>query len=255
MCVLACRLLMDPPADGVWNMAVDEAILVWAEQTGQPVFRIYQWQPATLSLGYFQQWQERGRHSASLGCPMVRRPSGGGAIVHDRELTYCLAMPYGRLPTEGPSALYRIVHESLIEVFRDWGISARLWQCSCQPDDRQEEPFLCFQRRNRWDVVADGPDGGEVKLVGSAQRRSRSALLQHGSILLARSPAAPELPGLSELLGRPVLPEELWQAWFARLSGKFPWNWTADSLTEQERAAAQRLVQTKYGSNSWNLRR
>jgi lipoate-protein ligase A len=252
---LVCRLLIDPPADGAWNMAVDEILLLGVERTGQPVFRIYQWRPATLSLGYFQRWQERCRHRPSWSCPMVRRPSGGGAIVHDRELTYCLALPYGRLPPEGPSGLYGLVHESLLDVFHQWGLPAGLWQCACPTADRQEEPFLCFQRRNRWDVVVDGPDGEGVKVVGSAQRRTRSALLQHGSILLARSPAAPELPGLSELLDRFVSPEELWQAWFVRLTDKFRWSWAADALTEPERAEAQRLAQTKYGTDSWNLRR
>jgi len=301
MCQVGCRLLMDLPADGAWNMALDELLLVWAERTGQPIFRIYQWMPATLSLGYFQRWQDRFRHPASLSCPMVRRPSGGGAILHDQELTYCMALPYCLLPTGDPSSLYGFVHETLLEVFTDWGFKARLWQCPCavsplrdEASDRPDrcgmvesgpvptssdapeispetlfpkgsgplettrlggEPFLCFQRRSRWDVVADAPEGMEVKLAGSAQRRSRAALLQHGSILLARSPASPELPGLAELLGRPVQPAELAQVWLARLAERLPWAWQADSLTPQERAEAHRLVQTKYGTDSWNLRR
>lgn len=247
---------MDPPREGAWNMALDEWLLVWAERTGQPVFRLYQWRPATLSLGYFQQWQDRRRHRASLDCPMVRRPSGGGAIVHDRELTYSLALPYSLLPQGGPSALYGLVHEALLEVFSLWGLAARLWQCSCPSTvPPSEEPFFCFQRRSRWDIVADGPDGREVKLVGSAQRRTRTALLQHGSILLGRSPAAPELPGVSELLGRPVQSEELWQPWLARLSEKLGWNWITDSFTAPELSEAEQLVRSKYGAESWTLRR
>lgn len=253
---VVCRLLIDPPAPGQWNMAVDEWLLNWAVESGQPVFRLYQWAPATLSLGYFQRWQDRRQHQASFHCPMVRRPSGGGAILHDRELTYSLALPYHLLPKGGPSALYGLIHESLLEVFHNWGLAARLWQCSCPSAEvPPEEPFLCFERRNRWDIVADGPDGGEVKLVGSAQRRIRTALLQHGSILLERSPAAPELPGVSELLGRSVHPEELLQEWLGRLSEKLPWRRRPDSLTPHEGEAVELLVQSKYGSDDWNLRR
>lgn len=247
---------MDPPREGAWNMALDEWLLVWAERTGQPVFRIYQWRPATLSLGYFQRWEDRFRHPASLQCPMVRRPSGGGAIVHDRELTYSLALPYSLFPDGGASALYGLVHEALLEVFSLWGVAARLWQCSCPSTVSPcEEPFLCFQRRSRWDIVADGCDGTEVKLVGSAQRRSRTAVLQHGSILLGRSPAAPELPGLEELLGRPVQPEEFGKLWTARLKETLGWSWIPERLTSQELEEVEVLIQTKYRADSWTLRR
>jgi len=271
---------MDPPADGAWNMALDELLLIWTERTGQPIFRLYQWAPAVLSLGYFQRWQDRFRHPASLSCPMVRRPSGGGAIVHDRELTYGVAVPYCLLPQGDPSALYGLVHESLVELFGQWGLKTHLWECSCRAsaggrdahpngnDDSgqadsspliqagpEQAPFLCFQRRSRWDVVADGPDGVEVKLVGSAQRRTRLAVLQHGSILLGRSPAAPELLGLSELLGRSVRPEELQQAWLAVFQERLGWIWQPDDLTPQQHEEADRLVQFKYGANGWTLRR
>lgn len=235
-------------------MAVDEMLLARAERTGQAVFRLYGWSQATLSLGYFQRWEDRFCHQASLACPMVRRPSGGGAIVHDQELTYCLALPYWLMPDGGPSALYGLIHQSLVELFATCGLVTRLWECSCPSPPSQEEPFLCFQRRNRWDVVAEGPEG-EVKLVGSAQRRTRSALLQHGSILLARSPAAPELPGLQELLGRSVRPEDFSQWWLARVSERLGWRWKSDSLTPQELAEVTLLLQTKYANDTWNLRR
>src|SRR5688572_3671775 len=86
------RLIIDPPARGAWNMAVDELLLEEACR-GARALRLYQWSEATLSLGYFQAAAERTEHTASRDCPLVRRASGGGAIVHHRELTYCLAMP------------------------------------------------------------------------------------------------------------------------------------------------------------------
>src|SRR5687767_6703039 len=87
------RLIIDPPAEGSWNMAVDEALLESAADSGEITLRFYEWSRATLSLGYFQSHAERSGHTASLACPMVRRSTGGGAIVHDQELTYSLVVP------------------------------------------------------------------------------------------------------------------------------------------------------------------
>src|SRR5436190_15116613 len=93
------RLIIDPPLIGPMNMAIDEALLESAATDGVATLRLYQWSEPTLSLGYFQAAEERERHQASTNCPLVRRASGGGAILHDRELTYSLA-----LPEKSPSA-------------------------------------------------------------------------------------------------------------------------------------------------------
>src|SRR4051812_36941289 len=90
---VACRVLFDPPAEGAWNMAVDEALGEAAAETKIATLRFYGWSRPTLSLGYFQKHDERVAHVGSAGCELVRRASGGGAIVHDRELTYSLALP------------------------------------------------------------------------------------------------------------------------------------------------------------------
>ena len=90
-----CRLLIDPPGAGAWNMAVDEVLLEWSAEQGGCCWRLYRWQEPTLSLGYFQPYDERRRHPASRDCPAVRRLSGGGAILHDAELTYSLVVPSG----------------------------------------------------------------------------------------------------------------------------------------------------------------
>src|SRR5262245_57717493 len=87
------RLLSDPPAPGAWNMAVDEVLLTAAAASGQATLRFYTWNEPTLSLGYFQAAADRQQHAASLACTLVRRASGGGAILHDRELTYSVALP------------------------------------------------------------------------------------------------------------------------------------------------------------------
>src|SRR5262245_56617281 len=121
------RVLFDPPASGPWNMAVDEALLETAEETGQATLRFYSWEEPTLSLGYFQSLCEREHHPASIDCPVVRRPSGGGAIVHARELTYSIAIaePAGTLKLA--SKLVDIAHETLITTLAVFGVSAELF--------------------------------------------------------------------------------------------------------------------------------
>src|SRR5437764_2183769 len=118
----ALRLLLDPPAPGAWNMAVDEALLETAAGSGVATLRFYQWQEPTLSLGYFQAAADRQQHAASRDCPLVRRASGGGAILHDRELTYSIALPQPK----AAAALYDACHETLIAALRELAVAASL---------------------------------------------------------------------------------------------------------------------------------
>src|SRR5262245_32066382 len=90
---MTVRLIIDPPQKGAWNMAVDQALLESAAASGGVALRFYQWSEPTLSLGYFQPIAARSEHPPSLHSPVVRRASGGGAILHDRELTYSIAAP------------------------------------------------------------------------------------------------------------------------------------------------------------------
>ncbi|MEN6493699.1 MAG: hypothetical protein ABFD16_05355, partial [Thermoguttaceae bacterium] len=185
----SCRLLIDPPAPGAWNMAVDEVLLEWAAETGGCSWRFYRWEEPTLSLGYFQTYDDRWQHAASSKCPVVRRASGGGAILHDLELTYSCVWPQEHHLAAGRLQLYEAVHASLVELLASYGVRASL--CDPALGQRATPPFLCFQRRSPGDLLV-----GPIKVAGSAQRRLRGAVLQHGSILLARSLAAPELDGL-----------------------------------------------------------
>jgi lipoate-protein ligase A len=244
----AIRLLMDPPAAGPWNMAVDEALLEAADH-GQCTLRFYQWDQPALSFGYFQSYEDRRRHEASRSCAAVRRASGGGAILHDREVTYSLAVPARHPLAADRLGLYRAVHVALIEALTDWGIHAAL----CSPPPRAslaKEPFLCFQRRAAGDVLLS-----EAKIAGSAQRRRRGAVLQHGSVLLGRSVAAPELPGISDLTGRAIAPRELVEGWLGRLLEPWLGGRQNETLSDQERNRAAELVDIKYGAPAWTQSR
>ncbi|MCA9179914.1 MAG: hypothetical protein KDA51_00635 [Planctomycetales bacterium] len=146
-------------------------------------------------------------HSHSSELPVVRRATGGGAIVHHYDWTYCIALPEkvsigNQRPRSGinlgaSQPLYDCLHDGVIEWLGTRGIAARKWSNDC-PVDSPPPPvvkphrFLCFERRSCGDIVL-----GDHKVMGSAQRRGRGALLQHGSLLLATSPYAPSLHGLS----------------------------------------------------------
>ncbi len=195
---------------GIDNMALDEAMLEAARRINAPIFRFYQWSEPTLSLGYFQRHRDRNQHPASLDCSVVRRLSGGGAIVHDRELTYCLAIPPGHVLAKEPRLkLYETVHRAAIKVLSDWGIAAALAGdrqngVSSKPgsDKPDKDVFLCFQRIAPGDVIVETGQNGVTKILGSAQYRDKGgAVLQHGSLLWEKSTAAPELPGLYEICG------------------------------------------------------
>jgi lipoyl(octanoyl) transferase len=251
--VTPIRLLIDPPAAGPWNMAVDETLLE-AAADGAATLRFYQWSPATLSLGYFQAAADREQHAASRDCPLVRRASGGGAILHDRELTYSIALP--RTATAlSATALYDAFHETLVATLSEFEITAARYRsenASCDPAVRRNDadPFLCFQRRSCGDVVC-----GPWKIAGSAQRRRRGAVLQHGSILLSRSPLAPELPGIAELTGISLSPARLIDAWTPRLATRLPATFELADLDERRRSRAEELARSRFGRAAFTLQR
>jgi lipoate-protein ligase A len=251
------RLLIDPPRDGPWNMAVDEALLETAAERGVGTLRFYTWQEPTLSLGYFQSLAERAQHPPSSGCPLVRRASGGGAILHDQELTYSLALP--RLGTAAARELYDAAHLALIAALAQLGVSSALHQTveGCRsaihpekPVDRSNEPFLCFQRRTCTDVIL-----GEAKIAGSAQRRRRGAVLQHGSVLLERSRFAPELPGICELTGNALCPSQLIERWLDQLTHRLHVTPIDGALTPAEAGRSHALAADRFADESFLARR
>ncbi|NQT40359.1 MAG: lipoate--protein ligase family protein [Planctomycetes bacterium] len=244
-----CRLLNDAPAPGPWNMAVDEVLAEWAAENGRCAWRFYRWSEPTLSLGYFQEYHDRRDHESSVECAAVRRLSGGGAILHDAELTYGFVVPGGHRLAREPRMLYEAVHNTLIDVLGGWGLTAELSDPAPRPPD-QTQPFLCFQRRSEGDVLV-----GDVKVAGSAQRRRHGAVLQHGSVLLVRSSSAPELASLEDVLGRSVPYDELIDAWLPRLQDRLDLTWERQPLGEDERRRAAGLVETLYGSDHWTEKR
>jgi len=208
-------VILDPPLSGPRNMEIDDALLKNARPDWPVVLRIYRWEVPTLSLGHFQQIEERESSQGLMQLPWVRRRTGGGAIVHDRELTYSIVLPKrDGQPTKGHNeALYRAIHLQFVHELGKQGWDAKLAEtCTCKLSPEQKsEPFLCFSRRSPVDLIV-----GRDKILGSAQRRSVSGLLQHGSFLLQGSESTPQLPGLLDLEVRSALGNGIaaWQNFF-----------------------------------------
>ncbi|MEX0791863.1 MAG: biotin/lipoate A/B protein ligase family protein [Pirellulaceae bacterium] len=245
------RLMIDPPAAGPWNMAVDEALLRATPQTGMTTLRFYQWAEPTLSLGYFQHHADRSRHVPSLDAPWLRRASGGGAILHDHELTYSLTVPVRDTRASNVADYFDHFHQSLIQTLRGWGIQAAL-NGDASLEGLGSPPFLCFLRRSPVDVILNS-----AKICGSAQRRHTGAMLQHGSVLLSRSPHAPELAGINDLvqLTDPLSVEDLRTAWLEELSRLCQFSYDKGVLATEEAEASRRLATDRFRANSWNERR
>jgi lipoate-protein ligase A len=169
-------------------MAVDQALLESAVAGAAPTVRWYAWDRPTISLGYFQS-HEAARVDERFGqLPVVRRLSGGGAIVHHHELTYACTLPASHPLAAAHRTLYTGLHERIIAVLAEFGYQTQL-RGKAVPGLREE--FLCFRRGDDFDVVMAGQ-----KILGSAQRRRKGAVLQHGSLILRRSEWAPEFPGI-----------------------------------------------------------
>ena len=239
------RVLPLAPADGPHNMAADEALLASAE-AGVASLRFYTWDEPTLSLGYFQPDALRRADPLLAGLAHVRRPSGGDAILHHREVTYCLALPGGRPWHDGESWLCRF-HHAVAAALEDFEV--RALSCPCGGEKKLGE-LLCFLHHTPGDLLI-----GESKIVGSAQRKRRGALMQHGSILLAQSPHTPALPGIRELAGVELSPEQVADAVLGELRQRSGWDFAPGGWDEVERGLIEELARAKYARAEWNGKR
>jgi lipoate-protein ligase A len=244
---MLCRILPHEVLDGAANMALDEALLdAMDADPAAAVLRTYGWSEPTLSLGYFQPIARAEAEARWRGVPTVRRPTGGGALWHDRELTYALVVPRSHPLARRPADLYRAVHEAIAGALVGRGVAAAR-RGESPPG---EHPFLCFADRDPEDVLCGGS-----KVVGSAQRRRPAAVLQHGALLLARSARAPELPGLAELAG--VAPEAAdWAGPLrARIVARLGLEGRPGQVTADERRRADALARDVYRNPAWTRRR
>ena len=246
----AARLLIDLPGSGAWNMSVDQAILQIVGNSARPVLRIYRWQPATLSLGYFQSFDERSQLLQSAGCSVVRRSSGGGAILHHHELTYSLCLPGSNRWAKKNTELYDRVHGCILAALSQFSVNAQRYVRLPESAAANSDRFLCFERRSDGDLVLDG-----FKIVGSAQRRSRNAIIQHGSILFRRSEFATQLPGINDLANRIVDETAFVGLMIDKVCENLRIVVQTERLSGQENELASQICQSRFANDAWTRRR
>lgn len=261
------RLLQHDDADGAWNMAVDEAILesyVVASASPAPTLRLYGWNPPALSLGKGQ--DACGAHDPAYllaqGIDLVRRPTGGLAVLHEHERTYAVAAALGSEPfTASVLDNYRSLARALRLAMSLLGARTEAVSGDAPLNSPKSAPAgpSCFELASAYEIAINGR-----KLIGSAQLRRRRAFLQHGSILLdsdasrlsqalGAAASSERFTDLREVLGS--IPEAgaldgaLVQAWEKTFNTKME----PAELTAEERERAEELRSTKYAAEEWTL--
>ncbi|WP_240419003.1 lipoate--protein ligase family protein [Paenibacillus periandrae] len=276
------RFLSSGRQHPAYNMAVDEAILT-AHSEGKvpPTVRFYGWDPATLSIGYFQRAAEEINFEQlkQEGLGFVRRPTGGRAVLHDQELTYSIivAENYPGIPRSVTEA-YRVLSEGLVLGFRRLGLDAEMVQLASEDDKRKYESMgsaACFDSPSWYELVVEGR-----KIAGSAQTRQKQVVLQHGSILLdmdvdqlfrvllfrserlqerLRQQFVHKAVAINDLcrdLGRAVVAlPEVEDAFRIGLAEGLGVEFVEEGLTDYEIELAEQLMADKYANETWNLRR
>lgn len=255
------RLLDSGAADGATNMAIDHALLDRAAGPlgrDEAVLRIYAWSRPTLSFGLNERARISREAFAANGVDVVRRPTGGRALLHHREVTYSVTAPLADGAGIGLSESYRAINALLRAALARLGISAE--EAPRRGRASAPDGAPCFAEPNVGELVVDGR-----KLVGSAQRRDAQALLQHGSILLGDDQgmiahlrgddtlAAPPAATLVTALGREVSYVEVRDALVAALETAADASVLAldpDSLSD---GIAQHLP--TYRADEWTFRR
>lgn len=255
------RLIYSPALRGSWNMAIDEAILLaHSFNLSPPTLRLYKWQPPAVSLGLLQPYERINEEACrKLGFEIVRRPSGGQAVLHQHEITYSVVMD-GRLCPLGSSviATYRWLSEGIIAGLKKLGVNASL------PNEYQTLPKspvnFCFVRLTNADLLVNGR-----KLGGSAQARRRNFLLQHGSIplrlerenltLIFGDVDFEQFLCIDWATGRTVSEEEFADALVFGFERTFGITFSIGGLTDEELKIATLLFESKYGTESWTKER
>jgi len=263
------RILRTPPASGAWNMAVDEAILeAVGRRAALPTLRLYAWQPACLSLGYAQPYADADLDALSQhGWEIVRRPTGGRAILHTDELTYSVIAPLNEARVAGGVLeSYRRISQALVAALQLLGLPAQANAENPPPQGAQINGAVCFEVPSNYEITVAGK-----KLVGSAQARRKEGVLQHGSLPLcgdltriisalrfrdeiSRQRAAQRLlthAANAEMLGANLTWAQSAQAFEEAFSQVLNLRLVAQELSPQESQRAQELVQEKYGNAAW----
>jgi lipoate-protein ligase A len=259
------RLLITPPSTGAWNMALDESILeTMGSGKALPTLRLYAWEPACLSLGYAQNVTDVDlARLQAHGWEMVRRPTGGRAVLHTDELTYSVIAPLIE-PRLAGTVLesYRRLAQALVQALNLLSLPVQVSENSVKTHATIPNP-ICFEVPSTYEITVGGK-----KLVGSAQARRKEGVLQHGSLPLSgdltritqvlafpdelsRNHAADSLlrraTTVETALGRKVPWEEAAQAYISAFKSVLALDLEPGTMSPIEIKRAEELARGKYG--------
>lgn len=270
------RLLSSPLMDGSANMAVDEAILLAvAEGQAPPTLRFFSWAPPCLSLGYAQPLADVDQERLhGLGWDLVRRPTGGRAILHTDELTYSVIAPMSEPRVlGGVIESYRQLSAGLMRGLEILGLRVRAdkeYAKDSSSTTQASNNVVCFEVPSNYEITA-----GEKKLLGSAQVRKRRVVLQHGTLPLTgditrivealrfeseaerqrvRLRVGERATTVQALCSRAVTWVEAAEAMALGFAEALNLTWNVSDLSAAERAQAERLRDEKYATEAWNGR-
>lgn len=266
------------PCSPSYNMALDEALLDWhSEGLIPPVIRFYEWNPATLSIGYFQTVEKEIDIEAvkRLGLGFVRRPTGGRGVLHEHELTYSVIVTesYPSMPATVTEA-YRVISEGLLLGFQNLGLNAYF---SVPNTDEQKENLknpksaVCFDAPSWYELVVEGK-----KVAGSAQTRQKGVILQHGAILLdldedkliqtfkfaseeirekVRKGLSQKAVSINKIISKPVTMEECKIAFKKGFADALEIELVEYNLTQEQKNYVKQLEVTRYANDKWNYKK
>jgi lipoate-protein ligase A len=263
------RILPFGKAGAAENMAVDEAVFREnIRKKAPPTLRFYGWRTPALSIGYFQDYEKEVDREAcrKFGVDIIRRPTGGKAVLHEQELTYAvIAGADSALFPPDILKTYRVISGCIAEGLAGVGIRAEMKaEGRHSPDGRLRS--ACFSFPSRYELLVGGR-----KICGSAQMRSHGVFLQHGALLMAFDPlrtCAVMLPhrdmekeadllrnavtSVGEQVGPAVGEEILCRALGEGFERVLDIRLREGSLTPEEEGLKDELITKKYGSESWN---
>ncbi len=268
------RLIKTEATNGFYNMAIDEAIMrSHRDKKVPPTVRFYSWNPATLSLGYFQKLEKEVNQDAcqNAGVDIVRRLTGGRAILHDKELTYSLTIRENyNLLSSSIVKSYKEISQGLVAGLNLLDIPADLKPMERGKKSPKGNSAACFDAPSWYEVILKNK-----KLIGSAQTRKKGTILQHGSLPYEIDPEKTfELFNYSDekqrkkarrifsakstslsSAGFNVDKNELEQALIKGLAEKLNFDYYPGNLTTEEIELADKLKAQKYSKDRWNKKR
>ncbi|TDL34608.1 lipoate--protein ligase family protein [Jeotgalibacillus sp. S-D1] len=272
------RFIDSGNASPSFNMALDEALLDWhSEGKIPPTIRFYGWNPATLSIGYFQKvHKEINLEEVNKnGLGFVRRPTGGRGVLHEHELTYSVIVSedHPKMPPTVTEA-YRVISEGILKGFHHLGLDAYF---SVPKTDEEKNGLknprsaVCFDAPSWYELVVEGK-----KIAGSAQTRQKGVILQHGSILLdideeklfslfhysservkerMKNAFKQKAVAINAMVEQPISIEQAKTSFFHGFEEGLSIKLEPYELTKKELEYVEAIMKNRYSNEEWNFKR